>query len=214
MEVKQDYKVYPLFSSPVYYSNVGQLDVVEVEQIRKVDDSSLYVDPKGFNYTNQYDIIDAFPSLKKSIEKHFFKYIYDALCLDRDVGWKFSDSWIVKFPPHTSTNGSFHSHSGSLFSGVLYIDSVDKGSITFSRPKQTGFLSMNFNTIVSKSYNIYNSPTWEFNPIDGDIIIFPSGLEHMVSTNNSSSDRLSFAFNIVPTGIISTTLTGRLAYDV
>ena len=214
MSEKQDYKVYPLFSSPVYYSNVGQLDVGEVNRIREVYNSSSFLDPKGFYYTEQYDIIDTFPNLKKSIEEHFFKYIYDSLCLDRNVGWKFADSWVVKFPPHTSTNGFFHSHSGSLFSGVLYIDSIDKGSITFARPKQTGFLSMNFNTIVGDSYNIYNSQEWKFNPVDGDIIIFPSGLDHRVSTNDSGSDRLSFAFNIVPTGIISTTLTGRLAYDV
>ena len=214
MKIEQDYEIYPLFSSPIYFSNVGELDVGEVSQIRGMEDSNFVADNEGFFYTSQYDIINEFPNIKNSIGEHFYKYIYNILDLDRKTSWKYSDSWVVKFPPKTSTNGLFHSHSNSLFSGIVYIDSVNKGSITFAGPKQTGFLSMNFNGLVSRSFNIYNSIHWTFEPVDGDIIIFPSGLDHKVSINNSSSDRLSFAFNIVPVGVISSRLTSRLSYDV
>ena len=82
----------------------------------------------------------------------------------------------------------FHTHAGSLLSGVVYFQGTDTGAIKF-------------NTLG----NIYKMthPDWPFSngqsiePEDGDIILFPSYLGHSVNHNPSNRNRINLAFNIM-----------------
>ena len=82
----------------------------------------------------------------------------------------------------------FHTHAGSLLSGVVYFQGTGTGPIQF-------------NTLN----NIYKltHPDWPFSsghsidPEEGDIILFPSYLGHSVNHNTSDKSRVNLAFNVM-----------------
>tara|TARA_R110000803_G_scaffold45126_1_gene95203 strand:+ start:254 stop:853 length:600 start_codon:yes stop_codon:yes gene_type:complete len=108
-------------------------------------------------------------------------------------GLKISNSWgnIV------NSNGSIHNHrhANSYISGVYYLEDSSKISFvnqllekfTFHAHKTTD----NIDPVHHSLYHITPSPN--------SIIIFPSYLYHGVFQSNQTN-RLSIAFNIVPTG--------------
>jgi uncharacterized protein (TIGR02466 family) len=93
-----------------------------------------------------------------------------------------------------------HRHSNSYLSGVFYIKANrEKDSITFFRE------FTNAVKIYTKTPNPVNTETTRFPVGTGDIIIFPSYLEHMVENKGDNSERISLAFN--------TFLKGKLGFD-
>ena len=90
-----------------------------------------------------------------------------------------------------------HNHPGVDLAGVLWIKAPkDSGNIIFDNP--TGFESFNeINSYVpdfKEEFNFYHS--YQFNPIEGIILVFPSHLSHRVQQNKSNEDRISVSFNI------------------
>ncbi len=87
-----------------------------------------------------------------------------------------------------------HAHGISLFSGVFYVKAEEKcGNIIFKNPMILQQFAIGERKI--EKYNSFNSITWHIPPKSGDLIIFPSWLEHYVEPNLSNEDRISIAFN-------------------
>jgi len=78
-----------------------------------------------------------------------------------------------------------HTHPHSLYSGVLWIKT----------PEDCGNLVL----IDPSHHNVAGTvPTeYEFQPVEGNIVLFPSHVPHYVKPNNSDEDRISVSFNIV-----------------
>jgi uncharacterized protein (TIGR02466 family) len=80
-----------------------------------------------------------------------------------------------------------HTHIGSLLSAVIYLQAKDTGIIEF--------------TPINYIYKI-NHPCWlydsamQYDPNDGDVILFPSYLLHRVAPNPIEKQRINLAFNI------------------
>jgi hypothetical protein len=80
-----------------------------------------------------------------------------------------------------------HSHTGSLFSGVLYFQAQNTGAIEF----------YNQNYLYGVTH-----PLWPYhggmthNPEDGDMILFPAYLLHSVQANPNQKQRINMAFNV------------------
>ena len=213
MNKDSNFNIFPLFSTPIYESNVGEIDQEEIDLIKNsngylLDKNNFYLCPAG-------DLVTQLPKLISSIKLHLTKYLNDNLRYNEKVKWKIADIWFVKFPPGTGTP-DFHRHGNSLFSGVVYIDSNDKGSLTFIQRRVFGLSDMQFYLPLYEEnpYNILNALTWKFLPKNGDILLFPSYAEHSVGINHSDSDRYSLAFNVVPTGEIDNNMTTKLSYDL
>ena len=49
-------------------------------------------------------------------------------------------------------------------------------------------------------YNIYNSSDWVITPKDNFLILFFSQLRHKIMPNQSTKDRFSLSFNLLPKG--------------
>jgi uncharacterized protein (TIGR02466 family) len=84
-----------------------------------------------------------------------------------------------------------HNHPNSYISGVFYVSGEGEADkISFSTPHRPYLLDINFN-----GWNLSNSKTWWLPANTGDIVMFPSTLEHYVLTPTSSTPRMSIAFN-------------------
>ncbi len=82
-----------------------------------------------------------------------------------------------------------HLHNGCSYSGACYIHADgDEGDIRFIETSKH-FVGMPVNTPRMEE-------SWAVAPRTGDILLFPSGLMHMVSTNTTDKDRYSISFNM------------------
>ena len=85
----------------------------------------------------------------------------------------------------TGALNRLHTHPHSIYSGVMWIKA----------PENCGNLVM----VDPSAHNMFGIvPTeYEFEPVEGDIILFPSHVPHYVKPNNSDEDRISLSFNII-----------------
>ena len=105
------------------------------------------------------------------------------------------DAWI-----NINKTGNYnikHNHPGVDLAGVLWIKCPeDCGVIVFDSP--TGFQSHNeinsYNNNFKNQNNLFHS--YQFDPTEGKILIFPAHLNHHVKENKSKEDRISVSFNI------------------
>jgi uncharacterized protein (TIGR02466 family) len=83
-----------------------------------------------------------------------------------------------------------HSHPNSFLSGVLYFHAeknIDK--ITFFKNELAQL------KLKTNNWNLFNSESWYFPVETGKLVLFPSTLQHMVTTTESKEPRISLAFN-------------------
>lgn len=112
--------------------------------------------------------------------------------------FKFSQSWLsVKEPGQSHT---VHTHPNSIISGVFYFGpSNEKTSAINFHPFLTPGNGPSINMNQQMNTSKYNASTVGFDFIPGQLLIFPSSLQHSVPVNNTDLPRYSLAFNIVPT---------------
>jgi hypothetical protein len=53
-----------------------------------------------------------------------------------------------------------------------------------------------------ENWNIWNSESWWFDVGTGDLLLFPSGLTHMVEPVQGDQTRISLSFNTFPLGLV------------
>lgn len=98
-------------------------------------------------------------------------------------------------------SGHRHFHPNSFLSGVYYPQDIDYTPLKFYSPHRP--------TIFPRiaEHNIFNSITMLYTPKQGEIILFPSDLEHSVERNSSDKIRCSYAFNLFVKGELGDTPT-------
>ena len=187
-------QVFSLFSTPLYSSSISQENLHGVLDFAK---TCVFVEgpPGNVSITTEDYIIDKLPRFKNAIIEKVNDYLLNYLKLSPSLSYYFPDSWFVKITPMST--GTRHSHANSLFSGVVYIDSENKGDITFFHPNCGGSLGSNNVRLSYIENNLNNLNIWKEKPENGKILIFPSYLQHKVHENLSDSHRYSFAFNIL-----------------
>ena len=104
-----------------------------------------------------------------------------------------SEMWLNINKP-TNYN-ILHHHGDSFLSGVYYVSvPPEAGKLWFRHPSVA-------KTVISWSpyfdgLNEHNSNSWYVEPKAGNLILFPSWLEHEVDQNKSDEERISIAFNL------------------
>lgn len=87
-----------------------------------------------------------------------------------------------------------HTHPTSFLSAVYYVQTPDNcGKVVFEHPSTLMNFWWNSFTNVN-SYATYSSVSYE--PKVGRLLLFPSWLEHRVSSSESDDLRISVAFNM------------------
>lgn len=134
-----------------------------------------------------------FEELKKFINSSVKEYFDNIICADGNIEPYVTLSWI-----NFTEQGQFHHkhwHGNSILSGVFYINAVaEHDKINFYHEKKSAI------ELTPKSYNLFNSTAWWIPVKEGDLILFPSDLEHGVDTVKFDHTRVSLAFNVFVRG--------------
>jgi uncharacterized protein (TIGR02466 family) len=141
--------------------------------------------------------------LRDFIETSVADYFRQVHNPKHQVSLRITQSWANYTEP-----GQFHhkhAHPNSFVSGVFYPQANrETDKIYFYK---SGFQQIKF---PPESWNVYNSDSWWFSVGTGDLVLFPSSLEHMVETVQGDQTRISLSFNTFPVGSIGdeVSLTG------
>lgn len=187
-----------LFSIPLFYSNIGELDA----DVKNVIKNFEYPDEAaGHDHTaNKYILNDAtLEVLAKQIDDAVQHFVHEVLQVNDNVKFGLENSWVNRHAK--GEHNTLHWHSNAMLSGVYYVDSAEgAGDIVFQKSHLWNNL---FHDTVRMSYketNIHNTNEFFITPRAGDIVLFPSHLEHMVTPNITDIPRYSLAFNYFPRG--------------
>lgn len=119
----------------------------------------------------------------------------------RKEGWEFESLEVTECWANVSSPGGshrLHSHPNSLLSGVWFA-AVPPGSgqLEFRDPRPSGWLRLDRQTTTAANAQVIG-----VDPQEGLLVVFPSWLPHSVATNRGNGERISVAFNLMPTGRI------------
>ena len=188
--------IYQLFPEAVYFSKLDrELTKKELKMIAQYKEKTK--DNDGNNRTKDSYILEhkALKNIKKDLNKKVIDYFNKIICPTNSILPYITQSWIN----YTERNEFHHrhSHSNSYLSGVFYIDANKEfDKIKFFKSGYSPF------KLPQTQFNIFNSSTWWYPVESGDVILFPSSLEHGVEITEGINTRTSLAFNIFFKGTI------------
>ena len=142
-------------------------------------------------------VLDAAPlaELRGFVAEHVALFAEKAISSDRRLEFYLTQSWINYTRP-----GEFHHrhvHSNSLVSGVLYIDAQrETDRLWFFRGATPQI------QIGQGQTNWYNADSWFFSVGTGDLVLFPSQVQHEVEKLAGDATRVSLAFNAFVRGAV------------
>ena len=145
----------------------------------------------------------AMTKLRDFIESSVSNYFTTVFNPKHKVNLRITQSWTNYTEPGQWHHK--HAHPNSFVSGVFYPQAnKETDKIYFYRD---GFQMVK---LPPENYNSWNSESWWFDVGTGDLILFPSSLEHMVETVQGDQTRISLSFNTFPVGNIGeeVSLTG------
>jgi len=197
-----------LFPVPVYFTS-RDLDLVVENEKEKKEIVDIIKEGMTENYQNlQSDNSHIFDTklhnLKKFIEGHIKTYVKNILNPVEELDFYITQSWInLNKPGH----GHFkHSHANSILSGIYYIATVENDGVSFHDPNakikhHLAFESKEDERGEYVQKGISQSAAADMRVNTGDLLIFPSWLEHGVERNpKATTNRISLAFNTFVNG--------------
>ena len=188
--------VRPIFPEPVYFSNLDRaLTKTELKTITQYKEKTS--NNQGNVRTRDSYILEhkTFKNLKKDLNQKIINYFNEVICCGNTITPYITQSWIN----YTKENQFHHQHAhpNSYISGVFYINAdkeVDK--INFFREGYIRFLP----TVTQ--FNIFNSTKVTYPIQGGDVLLFPSSLQHGVDIKKGTNIRTSLSFNVFFKGTI------------
>lgn len=205
-----NHQTIPLFSVPLFKTNIGPLDSIERTWIdsleyppkavaRDKSDDHLPMVNRGMHILNSGQLKNTKIKIQNALE-YFTKSV-----MGIEQNFRITTSWINKIPKNDWIQQ--HSHANSVISGVYYIETTSNCSpIVFNKPfLYTNFIHQTVQiTFDQNKKNQYNTDHVGIQPETGDLLLFPSWLEHTVNPQQPDVERIGLAFNCFPTGKLGT----------
>jgi uncharacterized protein (TIGR02466 family) len=173
--------IHQLFPEPVYFTALErQLTKRELKEINTQKTKTF----KNYVLENK-----ALKNLKEDLYKMVLDYFNKVVCTDNSITPYITQSWLN----YTKANQFHHTHShpNSYVSGIFYINAdkkVDK--IKFHKDNNSLL------KLKTTKFNIFNSDSWWYSIKTGDVILFPSILNHGVDKKEGKNIRISLSFNV------------------
>lgn len=154
------------------------------------------------NYTNfisdnqQVLNLPEFAELRTAIEEKLYTYFYGIVNASQDCEIYITESWFNKTEKGQSHHR--HWHPNSVLSGIVALSTDPTSGATV-------FITSAFDTIEYdiNEPNLYNSKRWGINLASGDMLIFPSSVEHLVEQYNGDTPRITLSFNTFVKGVVN-----------
>lgn len=138
---------------------------------------------------------DTLKNLRSFVDAGINRYFKDIYAPEYEVKLRVTQSWLNYTKP-----GEFHhrhTHANSFISGVLYFKvNRESDKIHFYKSQYEPI------TMFTKTWNLYNSPSWWVEAVKGQMLLFPSSLMHSVEPVQGDEERISLAFNTFPIGYV------------
>jgi len=191
--------VHQLFPEPVYVSTLDRaLTKEELKTINKYKKET-YKNEGNITSNDNYVLENkTLKNLKEDLRKRVIDYFDKVICTSNSIIPYITQSWIN----YTETNQFHHRHFhfNSYVSGVFYIDAKKEvDQIIFYRPRHQKTFRLS-----AARYNDFNSPSWWCSIQTGDVVLFPSYLDHAVEKKKGPDTRISLSFNVFFKGKIGT----------
>ena len=185
-----------IFPTPIYFSKLDR--ELSLEELSFINNTKTKTFKNEGNITSDDTYIlnnTEFKNLKEDLDLIIQDYFDKVISPANNITPYITQSWLN----YTETNQYHHKHAhpNSLVSGVFYINCNED----FDKIK---FFNEKYQTIKleTKNFNLWNSASWWFPVKTGDIVLFPSSLNHMVETKEGNNTRISLAFNVFVKGTI------------
>lgn len=189
--------MHPAFSSPIYSSFMD------------VSTKPSWSTVKFHNY-GEHDTTDTntllerpeWSEIKNQINEHVNNYFFNVLKMSPGPELYINISWASR--SGYKQYHHMHTHPNSLISGTVYFDDQEY-AIVFHKSL---FSMIECDT---EEFNIFNCGQLKILPRKGEILLWPSHLQHFTETvTNPRHTRYSLSFNVWIKGIISKTHTAGL----
>jgi uncharacterized protein (TIGR02466 family) len=191
-------EVIGVFPTPIARISITDDFASEIALLKNTDmrktDGGYYVHLQSDN-TYILELADLV-NLKNKLEIEVSKYMQEILSFTQ--GGTITQSWVNMNSPGEGTH--LHAHPNSIVSGVYYMDIPEtSGVIRFHRTKQN--ISYYMEPTVDPTHASGNFWAYDFIDITvktGDLLLFPSWVQHSVPINPTKEIRWSLAINSMP----------------
>jgi len=195
-----DYTVTPMFSTPIFRTNIGAPDPITLNWIKKLDYPH---EASGHDHTEDKYILDRpqMKNLKAKLKSVTDYWIHEVLGVQDDLNYNITNSWINRH--RKGEMNTIHWHSNAVMSCVYYPQTPpNSGAIIWKRSHM--YYNLFHDTLRPEfkdtHSNQFNTDIHVVEPVSGDLVMFPSQLEHVVPPSDSNEERYSLAFNLFPRG--------------
>ena len=136
-----------------------------------------------------------FIELFKQVREGLFKYLQEIEYRSDVFDVYYTKAWATL----TTQNQLItpHRHTASNLSLVYYVQAEDQGNLTFHKKKDGLYVPSSTDYYVNE--NIYNRDMITYPSETGNLIIFPSNLEHYTELNTKNHPRISIGIDVVLT---------------
>lgn len=187
---------YGIFPTPINLSEIDRKLTKKEIQFFKNIKSSVRENIGNTRSINDY-ILDEpeMCNIKKELMSSVQKYVDNILSYKSKNSLYITQSWLNY--TEAGQHHHLHTHSNSIISGVFYID-VDEinDGITFEKSEYEQI------QVEVNEWNAFNSSRWIFKVKTGQLILFPSKMQHKVDIKKEKNVRISLAFNTFIKGSI------------
>ena len=180
-----------LFSTHVYLFD-NAIDNNSLLQIKKDISSSYNKTTKNWQSIANLHNNKLYDNLTHKIVENT-KKVFDNLQYEYQ-GFNITDMWSNVLKPGETHRP--HTHSNNILSGVFYVEAEQTSGIIFTDPRpQSGVIQPD----VIKQF-VDNASVIKYDSATNRMIMFPSWLQHYVPINETKSNRISIAFNVMLKG--------------
>ena len=177
-----------IFSTPIFVGKVGKDLSPLVSECKKqrVMSSGRTISNKGGWQSNDFDGKDLEFYVKNQMQEVAESWGIRGIITP-------SNYWYnINISQNYNLN---HCHPGSILSGVIYLKCPPNSSpIIFQNPI-SALVASYIQPYVDFDFSPEISFTYSHQPKEGDLLIFPSWLEHRVDSGDFKGERISLSFN-------------------
>lgn len=185
----ENYEVQPLFAEPFLRADIGH--AISDKQVAFIKNLKMVQNRDNLISENLYIFEEReLKSIKAAVQETLDLYASEVMGITQKL--YVTQSWSLM--NHTDIGMHGHSHSNSLISGSLYYCDLPTpvSSMIFDKHRTYQQLQL---TPDKEKQNIYNTPLNIVTPKRNEVILFSSGIQHLVEPNASKEPRYSIAFN-------------------